>query len=69
MTACGGGGGGDGVYGSVVKSSANGLVSTWFASHYQLEPKAGILKAQLGRCMATIPTSFSLTSNRVTTNY
>ena len=32
--------------GAVVMSSANGLVGTGFASRYQLQPRAGVLKTQ-----------------------
>ena len=41
-------------------ASANGLVGTGFASRYQLGP--------VSRCKATTSSSFSLNSNRVTTN-
>ena len=54
--------------GAVVMSSANGLVGTGFASHYGSNPER-VFKDPIGRCMATTPSSFSLTSNRVTTNY
>ena len=52
--------------GTVAKSSANGLVGTEFASWYRLIPR--VFKGPVGRCKAAIPSSFSLTSNRVTTN-
>ena len=55
--------------GTVAMSSANGLVGTGFASRYRLLPRAGCLKAQMGRCKATTLSSLSLTSNRVTTNH
>ena len=55
--------------GTVAMSSANGLVGTGFASRYRLLPRAGFLKAQIGRCKATTLSSLSLTSNRVTTNH
>ena len=54
--------------GAVVMSSANGLVGTGIASQYRLQPRAGF-KGTMGRGMATAPSSLSLTSNRVTTNY
>ena len=54
--------------GAVVMSSANGLVCTGFASRYGSNPER-VFKDPIGRCMATTPSSFSLTSNRVTTNY
>ena len=54
--------------GTVAMSSANGVVGTGFASQYQLQPRAGF-KNPMGRCMATTPSSLSLTSNRVNTNY
>ena len=57
-----------GADGAVVMSSANGLVGTGFASRYRLQPRVG-LKDPMGRCMATTPSSLSLTSNRITTNY
>ena len=50
-------------------SSANGLVDTGFVSLYRLRPESGVLKAYLGRCKATAPSSLSLTSNRVNYNY
>ena len=81
----GGGGGGESVAGfsggqyetnfsnvaltAVVMTSANGLVGTGFVSRYRLQPRAGFFKGPMGRCMATTPSSFSITSNRVTTNY
>ena len=49
-------------------SLANGLVCTGFASRYRLQPRA-VFKDPMGRCLATTPSSLSLTSNRVTTNY
>ena len=54
--------------GAVFMSSANGLVGTGFASQYRLQPRA-FFKDPMGRCMATTPSSLSLTSNRVTTNH
>ena len=54
--------------GAVAMSSANGLVGTGFTSRYRLQPRAGF-KDPMGRCKATTPSSLSLTSNRVTTNY
>ena len=51
--------------GTVAMSSANGLVGTGFATRYRLQPRAG----QMGRCKTTTPSSPSLTSSRVTTNY
>ena len=52
----------------MAKSSANGLVGTGFASQYWLHPRASF-KCPMGRCKATTPSSFSLTSNSFTTNY
>ena len=54
--------------GAVAMSLANGLVGTGIASRYRLQPRAGS-KGPVGRCKATTPSSFSLTSNRITTNY
>ena len=54
--------------GAVVMLSANGLVGTRFTSQYQLQPREGF-KDPMGRCIASTPSSLSLTSNRVTTNY
>ena len=54
--------------GAVAISLANRLVGTGFILRYQLQPRAGF-SGSMGRCKATIPTSFSLTFNRVTTNY
>ena len=51
--------------GAVVMSSANGRGSYLGTGS---NPKQ-IFKGPMGRCKATTPTSFSLTSNRVTTNY
>ena len=51
--------------GAVAKASANGLVGTGFASRYRYR----VFKGPMGGCMATTPSSLSLTSNRVTTNY
>ena len=48
---------------SSAKSSANGLVGTGF------NPEWVFVKAQWVGVRATTPCSFSLTSNRVTTNY
>ena len=53
--------------GSVVMASANGLVGTGFASRYQLQIPERVFKDPTGRCVATTPSSLSLTSNRVTT--
>ena len=47
--------------GAVAMSSANGLVGTGFASR--------VFKGPTSRCKTTTPSSFSLTSNRVTSNY
>ena len=49
--------------GAVAMSSANGLVGAGADSN------PGFLKGPMGRCMATTPSSLSLTSNRATTNY
>ena len=57
-----------GPHGAVAMSSANGLVGTGIVSRYQLQSRAGF-KGPMGRCKATKPSSLSLTSNRVTTNY
>ena len=54
--------------GAVVKSSANWLVGTEFASRYGLQHRAGFIKAQWVGIWPT-PSSLSLISNRVTTNY
>ena len=54
--------------GAMVMSSVNGLVGTGFASRYWPNPER-VFKTPVGRCMATAPSSLSLTSNRVTTNY
>ena len=54
--------------GAVAKSSVNGLVGTGFASRYGSNPEL-VFKGPMGRCKVTIPSSLSLTSNRVTTNY
>ena len=54
--------------GAVVMSSANGLVGTGFASRYRLQSRA-VFKDPMGRCKTTTPSSLSLASNRVTTNY
>ena len=48
---------------------ANGQVGTGFSSRYRLQSKVGFLKYPIGICTATTAFSFSLTSNRVTTNY
>ena len=53
---------------TVAMSSAMGLVGTGFASWYWLNPEQ-VFKSPVGRCKATTPSSLSLTSNRVTTNY
>ena len=53
--------------GTVAMSSVNGLVGTGFASRYRLQPRA--VPVGVGRCKAITPSSFSLTSNGVTTNY
>ena len=53
---------------AVTKSLDNGLVGTGFTSQYRLQHRAGF-KRPLGRCKATTRSSFSLTSNMVTTNY
>ena len=56
--------------GAVVMSLANGLVGPGFASREPAPTQSGFLKAQwVGRFKATTPSSLSLTSNRVTTNY
>ena len=47
-------------------SSGNGLVGTGFASQYRLNTERGF-KGPMG--MATTPSSLSLTSNRVATDY
>ena len=52
--------------GAVAISLANGLVGTGFASQYWLQPRVDF-KGPVGRCKATTPSSFSLTSNRFTT--
>ena len=57
-----------GLDGAVAMSSVNGLIGTGFASQYRLQPKRGF-KGPIGRCKETTPSSLSLTSNRVTTNY
>ena len=49
------------------KTSANGLVGTGFTSWYRLQHNTGY-KGSVDRCKATIPSSFSLTYSRVTTN-
>ena len=49
-------------------SSVNRLVGTGFASRYRLQPR-DVFKGPVGRCKATTPSSLSLTSNTVTTNY
>ena len=54
--------------GEVAKSSAKRLVGTGFVSWYWLQPKQ-VFKGPMSRCKATTPSSFSLISNRVTTNY
>ena len=51
-----------GLDGAVAKSSANVLVGTGIASRI-------FLKGPMGRCKATTPSSFSITSKRVTPNY
>ena len=48
---------------AVAMSSVNGLVDTGFASRYRLQPRVGFFKGPMGRCNATTPSSFSLTSN------
>ena len=59
---------GTGPDGAVAMSSANGLVGTGFASSTQIV--FVFLKAHwIVRCKTTTPSSLSLTSNRVTTNY
>ena len=57
--------------GAVVKSSANGLIGTGFASQYRLQPSAGcwFFKCSMGRYKATTPSSFSLTSNQTDNMY
>ena len=52
---------------AVAMSSANELVGAGFASRYSLQPRVGF-KGPMGRCLATTPSSLSLTSNRVTIN-
>ena len=52
--------------GAVAMSSGNGLVGTGFASQYRLNTERGF-KGPMG--MATTPSSLSLTSNRVATDY
>ena len=42
------------------------LVGTEFASQYRLQPRAGFFLGIVGRCKASTPSSFLLTSNRVT---
>ena len=54
--------------GAIAMSSANGLVGTGFACRYRIQPRPGF-KGPMGRCKATTPSSFSLTSNGVTSNY
>ena len=54
--------------GAVVMSSANGLVGTGSYLGTGSNPER-VFKGPVGRCMATTPSSFSLTSNRVTTKY
>ena len=54
--------------GAMAKSLANGLVGTGFVSRYRLQPIADF-KGPMGRCKATTPSSLSLTSKRVTSNY
>ena len=54
--------------GAVVKLSANGLVGTGFASRYRSNQELAF-KGPLSRRKATTPSSLSLTSKRVTTNY
>ena len=54
--------------GAVVMSSANGLVGTGSYLGTGCNPERDF-KGPMGRCKATTPSSFSLTSNRVTTNF
>ena len=53
--------------GAVVMSSANGLGS--YLSTGSNPERVFKFNGPMGRCMATTPSSLSLTSNRVTTNY
>ena len=48
--------------GAVAMSSTNGLIGTGS------NPEQ-VFKAPMGRCKTTTPSSLSLNSNRVTTNY
>ena len=53
-------------HGATFRSCAVAMSIGYFK--YRLQYRAGF-KVPMGRCMATTPSSFSLTSNRVTTNY
>ena len=54
--------------GTVAMSLANGLVV--LGSHLDtVSNPEQVFKGPVGRCKAITPSSFSLTSNRVTTNY
>ena len=49
---------------AVTKSTANGLIRTGLPAHTEQT-----FKGLMGGCEVTTPSSFSLTSNRVDTNY
>ena len=56
--------------GAVAKWSAKGTGRYVLGSYLGTDSNSEcVLKAQMGRCKATTPSSLSLTSNRVTTNY
>ena len=58
--------------GAVAMSSVNGLVGRpyWVRISVPAPTQSGYFyKGPVGRCIATKPCSFSLTSNRVNTNY